>query len=175
MRSFCFFALILMLSTVAFANNDPMYFFTFNMGGNAGSALLSTTDLGGGQFLVTGGTLDVTAGADVGIYPVIGGGPALFSSPSGAFVADNLLFPATNPILDGAGGLLFGNGSLEVNLWANGPDNYSFWSHDGSGYNVEYIGGGAASASPTPEPSTLLTLGSGLIGLAGLARKRLFN
>ncbi len=27
----------------------------------------------------------------------------------------------------------------------------------------------------TPEPSTLLTLGSGLIGLAGLARKRLFS
>jgi hypothetical protein len=27
--------------------------------------------------------------------------------------------------------------------------------------------------SPTPEPSSLLTLGSGLIGLAGLARKRL--
>lgn len=29
--------------------------------------------------------------------------------------------------------------------------------------------------TPTPEPSTLLMMGSGLLGLAGLARKRLFS
>jgi hypothetical protein len=33
----------------------------------------------------------------------------------------------------------------------------------------------ATFSSPTPEPSTLLMMGSGLIGLAGLARKRLFS
>ena len=31
------------------------------------------------------------------------------------------------------------------------------------------------SSSATPEPGTLLTLGSGILGLAGLARKRLFR
>jgi len=33
----------------------------------------------------------------------------------------------------------------------------------------------ATFSSPTPEPSTLLMMGSGLVGLAGWARKRLFS
>ena len=33
----------------------------------------------------------------------------------------------------------------------------------------------ATFSSPTPEPSTLLMMGSGILGLAGLARKRLFS
>jgi hypothetical protein len=43
----------------------------------------------------------------------------------------------------------------------NGLSSYSFY--------------GEAIRPPVPEPSTLLTLGSGILGLAGLARKRLFR
>jgi hypothetical protein len=35
--------------------------------------------------------------------------------------------------------------------------------------------GGASTASPVPEPTTILLLGSGLVGLAGVGRKKFFN
>ena len=167
---------VLLCGTLSFASTippvgpaDPMYAFTFSLGGNTGSALLDTTSLGGGRFWVTGGTLYVTGGADVGTYPLIAGGPTAFTSPSGAFIVDNVLQPSSDPILDG-NGLLFGNGSLEINIWGNTPGNYSFYSYNGS-YNVQFTGAGTATATLVPEPASLMLLGSGLLGIAGFTRK----
>ena len=93
MRSYLkvgFALLVLTLATAAFADSVS---FTFSMGGNVGSALLNTTVLGGGQFLVTGGTLDVTAGADTGTYSVIPGGPVRSYHRADGCSADNVLSP----------------------------------------------------------------------------------
>jgi len=187
LRFMLLLAIVALCSTLALANNipvftqgvaipatgaDPQYFFTFSIGGNIGSALLTTTDLGGGHSLATGGTLDVTAGAAVGTYSLSLGGPAPFISPSGAFQVDNVLTPAADPILD-TYGLLFGSGGVEINIWGNSPGNYSFYSWTGGSYVVSTTGPGAVTATAVPEPTTLLLLGSGLIGIATMTSRKI--
>ena len=40
---------------------------------------------------------------------------------------------------------------------------------------TENVTGGGDTASHVPEPATILLLGSGLVGLAGVGRKKFFN
>ena len=93
---------------------------------DTGYGTLNTTDVGNGEFNATGGFLTVTGGADVGLYPLYPGGPGVVHSPSGFFVYDNDLFPSMDPLIDNVGGPLFISGGLEINLFAYGPDSYSF-------------------------------------------------
>ena len=77
-------------STSAF---EPLFDFAFTNGVDMGNGSLNTTDNGGGQFLATAGTVTVTAGRDVGSYPLYPGGPGVTPSPNGYFTYDDLLFP----------------------------------------------------------------------------------
>jgi len=116
-------------STSAF---EPLFDFAFTNGIDMGSGSLNTTDNGNGQFLATAGTLNVTAGQDVGSYPLYPGGPGVTSSPSGYFTYNNLLYPSVDPGIDLQGLLFIGSG-LEINIFSEGVDDYEFY--DNTGYN----------------------------------------
>ncbi len=114
---------------------DPIFNFSFSIGPDSGFGTLNTVDIGGGAFSAIGGSLTVTGGADIGSYSLYPVGPAETISPFGAFAVDDVLYPASNPYLD-VWGLLFTGGGLEINIWGNGPDNYSFYSDNGASYTV---------------------------------------
>ena len=137
------------------AANDPMFHFSYSdSSGNVTNGWLTATYLGGGQYLATGGALTVTAGADVGTYSLYSGGPGATLSPSGAFIYDNVFYYGSNPFLDG-NGLLYTGGGLEINVWGNSPNNYSFYSWNGSGYNIDVNGSPSAVAEPASSNPTV--------------------
>ncbi len=98
---------------------------------------------------------------NVGVVLNVGGGTDLFGQ-------DNLFFPDANPELDPNGLVFQLDSGSGVNLWGNGVDNYAMF-----GGSWTFWDSGSFESSAAPEPSSLLLLGTGLLGLAGMARRRL--
>lgn len=143
------------------------YTFTYTDSLQSAFGTLSTD----AQDFATAGVLDVVSGPDAGVYNLFANPsePGTATSPLGAFIYDDRVYPAATPHLD-TYGLLFTGGGLEINIWGNsGPHDYSNWSSFGNGYNVSQ-NDGTFTLQTTPEPFSAATLAIG--GVALLHRRR---
>ena len=132
----------------------------------------------------TSNTLNSVGGYDItsitGLVTGLGGGmiSALVINPNQPLVTtnfgfnyDNVLFPASNPVMNTNGVLFDTNSGQRWNLWGTGPGAYELYSYPGRSSDTTIDVHGTLSIAAVPEPETYAMMLAGL-GLMGFIARR---
>ena len=142
-----------------------------DLAGDVAVGMINATQLSGNVYLATSGTFTVSyPGGPAGVYSLVANPNAdgsIFTSPSTAFVCDDVLYNGSDPVLDAYGLLLAPQANVnalgqenpadeEINIWGNSPGNYSnyHWTSAGS-YDFSYVGAATVTLTAVPEPVTI--------------------
>jgi hypothetical protein len=188
------YSLALLAAAAAIAIAPAAFADTFDLKINSSTfnanLVLTGDSVSAGEYRINGvsGTYQVTGEAQQNIAPGTASVPSaggatsssLALSPDQRWLFDNLLYyPTTTPEqgLDWGGILFTDNAGVELNLFSN-QINHFFFGDFGPGtnhYGNYEIDATSASLTKTPEPSSLLLLGTAMLGLAFVAFRKSRN
>jgi hypothetical protein len=133
------------------------------------SVLINYVNAGGNVYLAGGTATLGSAAAEAAAWNTLLNAFGLsFGSPYNG-ITGNIPISSTHPIFIGVDSLFQNNGNDTLDLVISDTSAQVLVSFNDSGLYAVYDSG-----APVPEPTTMILLGSGLLGLFSIGRKKLF-